>query len=161
MTELFFKEMKSPVGRLKLVVTDEALVAILWEKERAGRVRLNSLREKARHPLLIETEKQLREYFAGARKTFKLPVAPWGGTEFQSKVWQALREIPFGETRSYADIAQRIGHPKAARAVGMANGRNPLSIVIPCHRVIGRSGKLTGFAGGLEHKGCLLKLEQS
>ena len=109
-------------------------------------------------PLLLEACRQLREYFAGERKAFALPLAP-AGTEFQKKVWAALRDIPWGETRSYGDIARAIGKPAASRAVGMANGRNPLPIFIPCHRVIGTNGSITGYSGGLEKKRFLLRLE--
>ena len=109
-------------------------------------------------PLLLEACRQLREYFAGERKAFALPLAP-AGTEFQKKVWAALRDIPWGETRSYGDIARAIGKPTACRAVGMANGRNPLPIFIPCHRVIGTNGSITGYSGGLEKKRFLLRLE--
>jgi methylated-DNA-[protein]-cysteine S-methyltransferase len=107
---------------------------------------------------LLEAERQLRDYFAGERTRFELPLEP-RGSEFQQKVWRALREIPFGETRSYLDLAKTVGSPKAFRAVGAANRENPLSIVVPCHRVIGRDGTLTGYAGGLEKKSTLLALE--
>ena len=106
----------------------------------------------------METERQLNEYFAGNREQFELDL-DFAGTPFQCKVWQALLTIPFGETRSYSQIATQVGSPKAVRAVGAANGRNPISIVAPCHRVIGASGSLTGFAGGLEAKQLLLTLE--
>jgi len=152
------KFMASPVGRLTLVATDDAVAAILWENENPARVRLNIIGEDDNHPVLLKAERQLREYFAGKRKVFDLKLDPIG-TEFQKKVWQALLTIPFGETRSYADIARQIGAPKAVRAVGAANGRNPISIVAPCHRVIGSSGALTGFAGGLQVKAHLLRLE--
>ena len=110
------------------------------------------------HPVLRETARQLRLYFAGNLRTFELPLNPIG-TAFQQRVWQALREVPYGETRSYSEIAMRIGSTKAVRAVGAANGRNPIPIVIPCHRVIGLNGKLTGFGGGLPVKRFLLALE--
>lgn len=155
---LFLNEISSPVGTLKLVASNEGLVAVLWEKERDARVRLDKMESAKDHPILIETEKQLKEYFSGHRKVFDIPLAPIG-TSFQNKVWMALRDIPFGETRSYGELAKKIGSPKAARAVGAANGRNPLSIIVPCHRVIGQNGKLTGFAGGLDKKEILLKLE--
>jgi methylated-DNA-[protein]-cysteine S-methyltransferase len=150
--------MDSPVGRLTLVATDDGLAAILWENDRPRRVRLNIEAEDSGHPVLIETERQLKEYFAGQRKTFALEL-DLAGTAFQRKVWSALLTIPFGQTRSYGQIAEHIGHPDSARAVGAANGRNPVSIVAPCHRVIGSTGKLTGFAGGLEAKARLLALE--
>ncbi|MBX7275625.1 methylated-DNA--[protein]-cysteine S-methyltransferase [Pseudomonas sp. M5A4_2d] len=153
-----FKLMPSPVGQLTLVARDGKLNAILWEKERANRVRLGELREANDSSVLLAAEQQLKEYFAGTRHQFELEL-DFTGTEFQKQVWQALLTIPFGETRSYSQIAQQIGNPKAVRAVGAANGRNPISIIAPCHRVIGASGGLTGFAGGLEAKQYLLALE--
>jgi methylated-DNA-[protein]-cysteine S-methyltransferase len=152
------KIVPSPVGALKLVASDRGLAAILWENDDPARVRLGPLTEDPGHPLLAETERQLSEYFAGRRKAFDLPL-DFQGTEFQKRVWAALLAIPFGETRSYAEIARSLGRPGAARAVGAANGRNPISIVAPCHRVIGTGGALTGFAGGLEAKRRLLGLE--
>ena len=101
--------------------------------------------------MLLETERQLKEYFGGKRKEFSLRLDP-AGTDFQRQVWKALLGIPFGETRSYGQLAKQLGNPQASRAVGAANGRNPISIIVPCHRVIGSSGKLTGFAGGLTLK---------
>jgi len=121
-------------------------------------VRLGTLKLDQRHPILLETERQLSEYFAGKRIRFTVPLEP-RGSEFQKRVWSALKEIPFGKTRSYLDLAKTIGLPKASRAVGAANGKNPLSIILPCHRVVGASGALTGFAGGLETKAMLLTLE--
>src|SRR3989454_402522 len=155
---LFYKEMESPVGKLKLVASEKALVAVLWEQERPDRVRLDTPKLDQHHPILLKAERQLREYFAGERTQFELPLEP-RGNEFQKKVWRALREIPFGKTRSYLDLAKAIGSPKASRAVGAANGKNPLSIVVPCHRVVGTDGALTGFAGGLQAKAALLALE--
>ena len=154
----FYKFMKSPVGILKLVANENGLIAILWENDAPNRVRLSPLEENKVHPVLLETERQLNAYFAGKIKKFAVKL-DFAGTDFQKKVWQALLTIPFGETRSYEQIAKQIGHPKAARAVGAANGKNPISIIAPCHRVIGANGKLTGFAGGLEVKAMLLKLE--
>ena len=153
-----FKMMRSPVGELKLIASDKGLAAILWENDDPKRVRVGPLVEAEDHPLLLETERQLNAYFAGTRTGFSLPL-DFTGTDFQRKVWHALTTIPFGETRSYRDIAIQIGHPDAVRAVGAANGKNPISIIAPCHRVIGTNGKLTGFAGGLEAKAFLLKLE--
>jgi methylated-DNA-[protein]-cysteine S-methyltransferase len=155
---LFYKKVESPVGKLKLVASSNALVAILWERERPNRVKLDAMNLDPRHPVLIEAERQLTEYFSGTRTEFDLPLEP-RGSEFQKKVWQALRRIPFGKTRSYLDLAKTVGSAKAVRAVGAANGMNPLSIVVPCHRVIGANGSLTGFAGGLEAKAKLLALE--
>ena len=157
--KLAFMEMASPVGQLKLVATETSLVAVLWENENPNRVRLAELIENVQHPILLETQKQLNEYFAGQRQVFDLPL-DFEGTEFQQKVWQALLTSPFGETRSYKQIAEQIGNVKAVRAVGAANGKNPISIITPCHRVVGANGKLVGFAGGLENKDVLLQLEQ-
>jgi methylated-DNA-[protein]-cysteine S-methyltransferase len=156
--KLAFMEIPSPVGILKLVATENALVAVLWENENPKRVRLAELIEQVNHPILLETQKQLREYFAGTRQQFDLPL-DFEGTVFQKKVWQALLSIPFGETRSYRDIAEQVGNIKAVRAVGAANGKNPISIIAPCHRVVGVNGKLVGFAGGLNNKEILLRLE--
>jgi methylated-DNA-[protein]-cysteine S-methyltransferase len=153
-----YKMVDSPIGRLKLVATDKGLAGILWENDRPRRVRLHIETEDNRNPVLIETERQLREYFAGQRQEFALKL-DLAGTAFQRKVWNALLTIPFGETRSYGQIARQIGNPNAVRAVGAANGRNPVSIIAPCHRVIGSTGKLTGFAGGLDAKARLLAFE--
>ena len=157
-TTYSYKTMKSPVGRLKLVASERGLAAIQWENDDPKRVRLAPLVEDKNHPVLRETERQLNDYFAGKLKKFSMKF-DFAGTEFQKEVWQALAAIPFGETRSYGDIARQIGRPKAVRAVGAANGRNPISIMVPCHRVIGSNGKLTGYAGGLETKAFLLKTE--
>jgi len=115
--------------------------------------------EEPGQKVLVETEKQLTEYFAGERREFELPL-DMRGTQFQKDVWDALVGIPFGETRSYGDLARQLGNPAASRAVGAANGKNPISIVVPCHRVIGSSGKLTGFAGGMDVKALLLAMER-
>ncbi|WP_433736022.1 methylated-DNA--[protein]-cysteine S-methyltransferase [Pseudomonas putida] len=148
----------SPVGELKLVANGSRLAAILWENDKPDRVRLGPMSEAPGNPILVRAAEQLREYFAGTRQRFELEL-DFAGTAFQKQVWAALLTIPFGETRSYSQIAEQIGNPSAVRAVGAANGKNPISIVAPCHRVIGASGKLTGFAGGLEAKALLLTLE--
>ncbi len=153
------KTIWSPVGELTLVADDRGLAAILWENDKPDRVRLGALTERADHPILLETEQQLGEYFAGERRSFDVPLS-FAGTDFQKRVWAALLAIPFGETRSYGEIADQLGAPGASRAVGAANGRNPISIIAPCHRVVGSTGKLTGFAGGLEAKAFLLDLER-
>jgi len=155
-----FKIVDSPVGQLKLVARGSRLAAILWERDRPNRVRLGPMSEDDNNPILVKTARQLQEYFAGTRSRFELEL-DFVGTEFQKKVWAALLAIPFGETRSYGEIAKQIGSPNAVRAVGAANGRNPISIIAPCHRVIGASGELTGFAGGLKAKELLLTLEGS
>ena len=156
----YSKTIWSPVGELTLVADERGLAAILWEDDKPERVRLGALTEKADHPVLVETERQLGEYFAGARRTFDVPLS-FAGTDFQKRVWAALLAIPFGETRSYGEIADQLGNPGASRAVGAANGRNPISIIAPCHRVVGSNGKLTGFAGGLPAKQLLLAIEGS
>jgi methylated-DNA-[protein]-cysteine S-methyltransferase len=153
-----YKTMESPVGNLRLVASDKGLAAILWEDDDPRRVRLSADTEDRTHPVLLETERQLNEYFDGRRESFSLEL-DFAGTEFQKKVWRALLTIPFGETRSYGQIAKQVGNARAMRAVGAANGKNPIAIVAPCHRVIGSTGKLTGFAGGLEAKERLLALE--
>jgi len=153
-----FKTIDSPVGKLTLVASGPKLAAILWEHDKPGRVCLGPMQESPQEPILLEAARQLQEYFAGTRTHFELELE-FAGTEFQKNVWQALLDIPYGQTRSYAQIAAQIGRPKAVRAVGAANGRNPLSIVAPCHRVIGKSGELTGYAGGLQAKELLLALE--
>jgi methylated-DNA-[protein]-cysteine S-methyltransferase len=139
----------SPLGSLRLLSNGTALLAI----EFPGRH--DTKGTPLTDPVLRLAASQLEQYFAGRRKVFKLPLAA-AGTQFQHQVWAALQEIPFGEVRSYRDIAQSIGNHKAVRAVGAANGRNPLPIVVPCHRVIGSDGSLTGFAGGLDAKRALL-----
>jgi len=153
-----YKTMNSPVGELKLIARNHRLAAILWEDDNPNRTKLGPMTEDPTAPVLLETERQLNEYFAGERDHFELDL-DFEGTAFQKKVWQALLTIPYGETRSYREIAIQVGNPKASRAVGAANGKNPISIVAPCHRVIGSSGALTGFAGGMETKARLLKLE--
>ena len=158
--DLVHKLVASPVGLLKLVASDAGLVAVLWEKEAAGRVRLGDSAEDARHAVLLQCEAELQEYFAGQRRTFSVPIH-LRGTPFQREVWEALRAIPFGETRTYGELAAQLGQPNATRAVGAANGRNPVAILVPCHRVVGSAGKLTGFAGGLDAKAKLLALESA
>lgn len=158
--QLAFTEMDTPVGVLKLVAHDHALVAVMWDNEDHKRVRLANLVRQDDHPILLKTQQQLQEYFAGQRQQFDVPL-DFEGTEFQKKVWQALLSIPFGETRSYKQIAEHVGSVNAMRAVGAANSKNPISIIAPCHRVVGASGKLVGFAGGLDNKAILLTLESS
>lgn len=154
---LFQRTMPSPVGELTLMGGDAGLAAVLWEDDRPGRVVLGPV-EDGGHPVLDQAGAQLDAYFQGRLQVFDLPL-DFRGTDFQRSVWQALLDIPFGETRSYGEIARSLGRPGASRAVGAANGRNPISIIAPCHRVIGGSGGLTGFAGGLEAKAWLLRLE--
>lgn len=140
--------METPVGSMYLVSDGESIIGLKFGSC-----------EKDRPDALLERAKtELTEYFAGVRKSFTVPISP-EGTAFQKSVWKALLEIPFGETASYGDIAEKIGNKKACRAVGMANNKNPIAIIIPCHRVIGAGGKLTGYAGGTDKKEFLLNLE--
>lgn len=144
--------MESPVGRLLLAGDEKGLRKLLFrgKPEKGWREDPNALTEPVR---------QLRAYFAGELHDFDLPLAP-EGTPFQLRVWRELRNIPYGQTISYGELARRIGSPKGSRAVGLANGANPISIVVPCHRVIGSNGKLTGYGGGIENKELLLALEK-
>ncbi|AHG88330.1 Methylated-DNA--protein-cysteine methyltransferase [Gemmatirosa kalamazoonensis] len=152
----------SPVGRLLLTADDAGLVGVWFEENRHGAppsdLAAPALGHDAASRTLDAARVQLAEYFAGARTTFELPLAP-RGTPFQRRVWMALRDIPYGRTISYLDLARRVGDVRATRAVGAANGRNPLPIVVPCHRVIGTDGSLTGFGGGIARKQWLLAHE--
>ena len=150
------RRVDSPVGPLMLAAGDDGLRHVEFRDNRHPADRSDW--HGGPHPVLDAAETQLREYFDGARRAFELPLAP-RGTGFQRQVWQALAAIPYGSTVSYAELAQRIGSPDAVRAVGAANGRNPLPIVLPCHRVIGADGALVGFGGGLPTKAFLLRLE--
>jgi methylated-DNA-[protein]-cysteine S-methyltransferase len=150
--------MPSPVGELRLVAAGDALVGVYMEEHaRAPRLAADDGRKD---PVLSRARDQLAAWFAGERTGFDLPLAP-AGTPFQLAVWRLLAEIPYGETRTYGDLARQLGRPSAARAVGAANARNPLSIVVPCHRVVGGGGELTGYAGGLGRKRWLLEHERA
>jgi methylated-DNA-[protein]-cysteine S-methyltransferase len=152
-----FTTIDSPVGPLLIAAADDGVHTIEFHQARHP-VRRGADWREGSHRLIDRTRRQLDEYFAGRRRTFDLPLAP-RGTEFQRLVWRTLASIPYGETLSYAQLASRVGRPSAMRAVGAANGRNPLPIVLPCHRVIGADGSLTGFGGGLPTKRFLLQLE--
>lgn len=152
--QTYYATTKSPLGNMQVVWNDDGITHIDFEDERPE----PQSEWKKVTASKSEAVQQLNEYFSGKRKDFKLPLAP-AGTDFQQKVWKALLEIPYGTTTSYGELAKRIGRPKAPRAVGAANGQNPVAIVIPCHRVIGSNGKLTGYAGGLDRKEALLNLE--
>ncbi|MDP2574218.1 methylated-DNA--[protein]-cysteine S-methyltransferase [Vibrio penaeicida] len=156
LSENVYTILSSKLGDVTIQANDDGLLGIWFETYTTKPQELG--REDRKHNVLAEACKQLTEYFDGGRKTFDVPLAA-KGTDFQKQVWQALTQIPFGETWSYQDLANTIGNPKAVRAVGLANGKNPISVIVPCHRVIGKSGKLTGYAGGLERKEALLKLE--
>jgi len=148
---------ESPIGELALVGDEDKLIILGWTGEDMPEDAILCAGGQET-PVLLRTKQQLDEYFAGTRREFDLPLAP-AGTEFQRKVWDALCTIPWGETRSYGEIAAQVGNPKGSRAVGGANNRNPIAVVIPCHRVIGSSGKMVGYRGGLGIKEHLLKLE--
>ena len=149
----------SPVGELTLVASDAGLRAILWPDDDPARVRLSALVVDPNHRVIAAAIEQLAEYFAGERTEFDVPLDAVG-TDFQRSAWAALRAIPYGTTVSYAEQAARMGDRRKARAVGAANGRNPISIIVPCHRVIGANGALTGFAGGTDTKAWLLAHER-
>ena len=151
-----FKTLKSPIGKITIVASDEALIALYVNDEEKSQ--LKGAEKNDAHPVLCLVEKQLNEYFTGKRNQFDLPLKP-EGTEFQTKAWRALTKIPFGKIWSYGQQAAYLKNPKGQRAVGGANGKNPIPIIIPCHRVIGSTGKLTGFSGGMKMKIFLLKLE--
>ncbi|MBD5164312.1 methylated-DNA--[protein]-cysteine S-methyltransferase [Helicobacter sp.] len=146
--------LESPLGEIRIRDNGNAILEICFVE---SPLQASSLKAS---PLTLEAKKQLQEYFTLQRKTFDLPLAPCG-TEFQRLVWRELCAIPYGETRTYGTIAQKIQNPKAARAVGAANHRNPIAILIPCHRVIGANGKLVGYAGGIARKAALLELENA
>jgi methylated-DNA-[protein]-cysteine S-methyltransferase len=157
-----FTEIESPIGLLRLRGTAHGLTGLFMEKHRHGPEEADQLGWQRDDALFAEAHAQLRDYFAGRRTTFDLPVDrdALGGTSFQRRVWGELEKIPYGVTISYGELAKRIGQSAAVRAVGLANGRNPLSIVVPCHRVIGADGTLTGYGGGLERKRWLLEFER-
>lgn len=152
-----YTHLESPIGPLLLTGNGQALTGLFTSLHRSGNlIQPGWVPDEAS---FTQAAEQLSEYFAGARREFDLPLDP-DGTEFQHRVWEQLRQIPFGETRTYGQIAKVLGDPNASRAVGLANGRNPISIIVPCHRVIGVNQKLTGYAGGLEAKSWLLAHEQ-
>lgn len=157
--QLVYKDVQSPVGNIRLIASDKGLVAILWEGEDYKRTKLSVPVRQDESPVLLQTEKQLKEYFENKRKVFEIPL-DFKGTEFQIKVWEALLKIPYGITKTYGDLARILGDIKAVRAVGGALNKNPVSIIVPCHRIVGASGKLVGFAGGIENKSVLLDLER-
>lgn len=154
---MYFCDYATPLGTMLLQAREDALLGAWFADEKQQPKELGQLNENV--PILCQARQQLTEYFAGQRQHFQLALDA-KGTVFQEQVWAYLRQIPYGETRSYQDLAIAINNPKAVRAVGLANGKNPLSIIVPCHRVIGKNGQLTGYAGGVERKAFLLTLEQ-
>lgn len=151
---------QTPVGPIVLVADGDSLAGVYMREHRHAPEVTQFGPEIADDPFLVGVARQLSEYFAGEREMFDVPVSP-RGTDFQRLVWDGLREIPYGQTWTYAQLARHIGQPTASRAVGLANGRNPVSIVVPCHRVVGSDGSLTGYGGGLDNKRALLDLERS
>jgi len=154
-----YQWMDSPVGQLLLASDGRSLTGLYLQGQKYFPTLTETWCEATQSDLLAQTQKQLAEYFAHQRQSFDVPLT-FQGTPFQKQVWQQLLHIPFGTTLSYGELAQRMGQPNAVRAVGAANGRNAISIIVPCHRVIAASGKLTGYAGGLERKQWLLHHEQ-
>ena len=155
---MFQTLVSTPAGSLRLVASDAGLRGAMWPAQNFAGLRLESAPVLAAHPVLEAAERELAEYFAGERRSFDVPLDPVG-TAFQQRAMLELRKVPYGETRTYGQQAAFIGRPTASRAVGAANGRNPLSIFVPCHRVVGANGALTGFAGGVHVKQLLLNLE--
>lgn len=158
-TPLFKSHIKSPLGDVLLAATSQSLAGVWFVHRQAHMPDTQQWVTDNAHPLLLTAAQQLNEYFEGVRQKFALPLQPAWGTPFQQSVWQALQAIPFGQTSTYGAIARDIGNPNAVRAVGAAIGQNPHSIVVPCHRVLGANGSLTGFAGGLDRKKYLLAHE--
>lgn len=148
----------SPLGPMRLAANPQGLCGVWFEGQR-HQADASAWREVADHPLLLQAKMQLTQYFAGQRRLFELPLDLSTGTPFQQAVWQALQNLAFGQTCSYGALSAQIGRPTAVRALSGAVARNPLSIIVPCHRVLGANGDLTGYAGGLERKAALLKLE--
>ena len=157
--KLVYKDIASPVGLMRLVAGEQGLTALLWEGEDYSRTKLPDAQKDDTFPLLQQTAAQLNAYFSGERSIFTVPL-DLKGTAFQLQVWAALLQIPFGLTKTYGELARELGDIKAVRAVGGALNKNPISIIVPCHRVVGASGNLVGFAGGLRNKSILLALEQ-
>ena len=160
-TALYSTRWHSPIGELLLVCHEQALCGCWFGDQQGIPDWAASAQQKPDHPLLTQACAQLQAYFDGQRRDFELPLDSSGGTEFQQAVWQALTLIGYGQTTSYGQLAQALGRPRAVRALGAAVGRNPLAIFLPCHRVIGANGSLTGYTGGLARKTFLLQLEQT
>ena len=158
-----FSELSSPIGNLTLIVSHKGLHAVLMNddtEEQDCKEIISSLKRSNNHPVMKTAKLQLNEYFAKRRRTFSLPLV-LDGTDFQIKAWEQLLKIPYGQTISYSEQSEKLGDIKKVRAIGTANGRNPIAIIVPCHRVIGKNGSLTGYRGGLEIKKYLLDLEKT
>jgi methylated-DNA-[protein]-cysteine S-methyltransferase len=155
---IVYKDVMSPVGLIRLIASGKGLMAVLWEGENYTGTKLPEAVPDHEDRVLMQAGQQLKEYFAKERKAFNIPL-DLKGTEFQLRVWNALSDIPYGTTKTYGALARQLGDIKAVRAVGGALNKNPVAIIVPCHRVVGASGKLVGFAGGLENKSILLDIE--
>ncbi len=155
----FFKKIESTVGKLILLASEDKLIEIKFDRLITNDEFYENIEENSELPIFLDTEVQLDEYFRGKRKSFSIPII-LNGTEFQQKVWKQLQSIPYGETISYQELAEKIGDKKKARAVGAANGKNPIPIIVPCHRVISKDGSLGGFGGGVPVKRYLLEMER-
>ena len=154
----YYDYFDSPQGRMLLVASDAGLSGVYFARQKYFPKKEKAWSRSARHALLQQTKRELKEYFAGRRKRFKVKLDP-EGTAFQRKIWRAISSVSFGKTLTYSEIARRAGHAGSARAAGAATGRNPISVIVPCHRIMGADGSLTGYAGGLARKRALLRLE--
>lgn len=159
LTMTYYTKIPSPIGEILIVSDGKKITRVSMDKQKYAAEIGADWKEQAGLEVLKDAAAQLKSYFAGSLKAFDLPLS-FAGSEFQNKVWRELKKIPFGETISYGELAQRVGSPKASRAVGLANGKNPIAVIVPCHRVIGANGSLTGYGGGLTRKKQLLELEQ-
>jgi methylated-DNA-[protein]-cysteine S-methyltransferase len=158
MTMRYFDTFQSPQGGMLLVASDEGLAGVFFHRQKHHPKKQADWKKSSSHKLLRQAKRELKEYFAGKRKRFKIRLAP-DGTPFQRAVWKAISTVGFGETITYGELARRARRPGSARAAGAATGRNPLGIIVPCHRIVGSNGSLTGYAGGLQRKRALLALE--
>jgi len=154
----YYDTYESPHGDMLLLADDDEITGVFFDHQKHLPKRQDDWRHDPQHRVLAQAKRELTEYFAGRRKRFQVSLEP-RGTEFQRAVWKAISTVGFGETITYAELAERAGHPGSARAVGAATGRNPIGIIVPCHRIMGSDGDLTGYAGGLERKRALLELE--
>lgn len=161
--KVYIDRFSTPVGRMMLIASSQGLHAVMWDRESETdleREVLARMLPGRSFPLIVQAKRQLRDYFAGQRKSFDIPIKLYG-TEFQKRAWRELMRIPYGRTISYGEQARRLGATNKARAVGSANGKNPISIIVPCHRVVARNGAIGGYGGGLPAKSLLLRLEEA
>ena len=156
----YFDFYDGPMGRMLVVANDEALSGLYFVDQKYYREVARDWLRGGNHKTVLETARQLTEYFAGARRQFEIPLAA-EGTPFQNEVWRAISSVEYGDSITYSELARRAGHPEAVRAAGTATGRNPITIIVPCHRIVGSNGSLTGYAGGLVRKRALRELEGS